>query len=488
VLGTAGDSFLGGDDLDERIVDRMVEQFLAEHRVDLRSNEVSMMRLRAVAEQTKIELSRRSRAVVRIDEIAYGPKGKALDLQIEIRRDEFVKQVADIIDRTFPVCEEAMKYANLTLDGIDDVILVGGTTKIPYVRDQVTKFFNKAPRADVSPEDAVALGAALQARALERVLDAPAAARAPSSGLGGETETVTETETDTDTFTRETERKAERGAHHDVFEVATPKPPPPSGAPVLGRLTKPRPPAPPRRPVPQQVPISPPPSPSTTAQGMGVARPDGHLDLDDVSFTNVATEKDLLDLGIPPEATAAPAPPPARAQAPAAPKPTQTLPMPVLQVPGWPAQSPSAATMPSMQAPSPVVLDVTPRGLGIGTVAGFCEELIRRNSRVPTEMRKMFTTSRDDQDAVRIIVVQGESRRMADNTVIADLRLDGLTRRPRGETSIEVTFMIDANGILQVRARDAQTGRDARASLAILGSVPEEDVSASRDRVQQLRR
>ena len=90
VLGTAGDTFLGGDDLDERLVDRMVEKFLAENRIDLRTNEVSMMRLRAVAEQTKIELSRRSRAVVRVDEIAYGPKGKPLDLQIEITRDEFV--------------------------------------------------------------------------------------------------------------------------------------------------------------------------------------------------------------------------------------------------------------------------------------------------------------------------------------------------------------------------------------------------------------
>ena len=129
-----------------------------------------MMRLRAVAEQTKIELSRRSRAVVRVDEIAYGPSGAPLNLQIEITRDEFVRQVADIIDRTFPVCQEALKLAGLTIGQIDDVILVGGTTKIPYVRDQVSKFFAKAPRTDVNPEDAVAIGAALQATALERIL------------------------------------------------------------------------------------------------------------------------------------------------------------------------------------------------------------------------------------------------------------------------------------------------------------------------------
>ena len=133
-------------------------------------------------------------------------------------------------------------------------------------------------------------------------------------------------------------------------------------------------------------------------------------------------------------------------------------------------------------------MDVTPRGLGIGTVAGFCEELIRRNSRVPTEIRKLFTTSRDSQDSVRIIVCQGESRRLHDNIVIGDLRLENLPPRPRGETSIEVTFMLDASGILQVRARDAQTGKEQRASLDIVGTIPQADIDASRERLQSLRR
>ena len=137
---------------------------------------------------------------------------------------------------------------------------------------------------------------------------------------------------------------------------------------------------------------------------------------------------------------------------------------------------------------SPVVMDVTPRGLGIATVAGFCEELIRRNSRVPTEIRKLFTTSRDHQDAVRIIVCQGESRRLDNNIVIGDLRLEDLPRRPRGETSIEVTFQLDANGILQVRARDAQTGNEQRATLDLVGAMPQQDVDASRERLQALRR
>jgi molecular chaperone DnaK len=139
-------------------------------------------------------------------------------------------------------------------------------------------------------------------------------------------------------------------------------------------------------------------------------------------------------------------------------------------------------------ARSPVVLDVTPRSLGIGTVAGYCEELIRRNSRLPTEMKKTFTTSRDMQELVRIVVCQGESRRLENNTVLGDLVLQGLPLRSRGETSIEVTFTVDISGILQVSARDTQTNTEQRASVDLLGAMPNEDVDAARERLQSLRR
>ncbi|MDQ3338586.1 MAG: Hsp70 family protein [Myxococcota bacterium] len=139
-------------------------------------------------------------------------------------------------------------------------------------------------------------------------------------------------------------------------------------------------------------------------------------------------------------------------------------------------------------ARAPIVLEVTPRGLGIGTVAGFCEELIRRNSRLPAAQKRLFTTSRDAQDLVRIIVCQGESRRMDNNTVIGDLILNNLPPRPRGETSIEVTFELDASGILQVRARDPETGREQSAALDLVGGMAQQDVAASRDRIAALRR
>ena len=136
--------------------------------------------------------------------------------------------------------------------------------------------------------------------------------------------------------------------------------------------------------------------------------------------------------------------------------------------------------------PAPILLEVTPRGLGIATVAGFCEELIRRNSRLPTEIRKLFTTSRDQQELVRIVVCQGESRRLDKNTVIGDLVLQNLPRRPRGETSIEVSFSLDPSGVLHVRARDAQTGTEQRATLDLVGGVAPDDLAASRDRLQRL--
>lgn len=136
----------------------------------------------------------------------------------------------------------------------------------------------------------------------------------------------------------------------------------------------------------------------------------------------------------------------------------------------------------------PTVVEVVPRGLGIGTVGGYCEELIRRNSRVPAETKRMFATSRDQQQTVRIRVCQGESRRIDENAVLGDLVLDKLPARPRGATAIEVTFSVDASGILQVRARDAQTGQEQRASLDLVGTQSPDEVAAARARFADLRR
>jgi molecular chaperone DnaK len=633
VLGTAGDTFLGGDDLDERLVDKMVAKFLAENRFDLRTNEVSMMRLRAVAEQTKIELSRRSRAVVRIDEIAYGPKGKPLNLQIEITRDEFVSQVADIIDRTFPVCQEAMTIAGLGPSDIADVILVGGTTKIPYVRDQVSKFFARAPRTDVNPEEAVAVGAALQANSLERILAKPRTRTSQSvpvqtpsgtfDSIGG-TDSFTDVtsqpqppdllradgslsfSTDQDEVTQTTpatevarvkrptqpraalatpsgdtgysvKRSGVRDHYRgrtgaddneetrpaaenpltstqpggaDPFESRTP---PPNAQP-LARLTRPQPAVDPKKTA-FGVPAGPPPLPRPTGRGAGAAKPPppdapASLDIGGVTFelegttpaapkhqppkrglsavmpaedsltlapdfaaevdtaealaladkmareaSAASTAKGMGKMAPTMQAQAQPPPPPPPVVPTASPQmPTMIAPMPI--APGY-ADDPRRGQQPPQPKPLgpqvaralPTILEVTPRGLGIGTVAGFCEELIRRNERLPATKKKSFTTTaRDKQAVVRIVVCQGESRRLDNNTVIGDLVLANLPPRPRGETTIEVTFVIDASGILQVSARDAATGAEQRASLDLVGGVQPQDVAASRERIQQLRR
>ncbi len=504
VLGTAGDTFLGGDDLDERLVDKMVAKFLAENRLDLRTNEVSMMRLRAVAEQTKIELSRRSRAVVRVDEIAYGPGGKPLNLAIEITREELVSQVADIIDKTFPVCKEALGYAGLGIDGIDDVILVGGTTKIPYVRDQVSKFFSKAPRTDVNPEEAVAAGAALQATSLERILTRSASQRhvvpvrtvhediddPPTQDTSLTDVVVAPSPARTQTQDRpQTEYSLPRTGAREVFEERTPVPQGSSAvpAPAAGAIGRLRPTGAAR--APQRKTPAPTPRPPPTPRRPPATEPEFGGNTEDVETKDWGERDDFRTApGDQFLSHVAPVPEPS---------PMASLPTVVMTPHDLDEPSPSSTvkgfappqTYPVIQPRAmPVVMDVTPRSLGIATVAGFCEELIRRNSRLPAEMVKMFTTSRDLQNAVRIVVCQGESRRLDNNVVIGDLRLEGLPARPRGETSIEVTFSLDASGILQVRARDGQTGREQRASLDLVGGVREQDVSAARDRIQQLRR
>jgi molecular chaperone DnaK len=517
------------------------------------------------------------------------------------------------------------------------VILVGGTTKIPYVRDQVAKFFARAPRTDVSPEDAVAIGAGLQATSLERILKR----KSPSKVTGaqrvpqefyddGNTTQTKETINLDDTDTQSTEpntdvpmpqvgadedsilsllpqtparpvkrptagyeqrrpptappdydRPAARGQHHDRFEERTPPvaAPPVATAPI-GRLTKhgfpvresgesltpppATPPAPPKTTQPKFTATQPaqprtttseraqPPAltPRTTTSEQTRQQPPALTPRQSSTAPSLAAPPPprpsrpptsppagLAPLGpmLPPtsptlivEPPKPPAPPPrfpppepepatrpampmiaahaatmmidpepssaastARGMGPAA---GDTAPMsPATTAPGFvPPQTypvaPQSYPVPQQPIRNPVVLDVTPRGLGVGTVAGYCEELIRRNSRVPTEIRKLFTTSRDAQDTVRIIVCQGESRRLDNNVVIGDLTLGGLPVRPRGETSIEVTFFLDASGILQVKARDAHTGKEQRASLDLVGAMPQAEVQASRERMQSLRR
>ncbi|RYE92008.1 MAG: hypothetical protein EOO75_07645, partial [Myxococcales bacterium] len=189
VLATAGDTFLGGDDIDLAIADRMCELFLREHRYDPRSDVQVFERVRASAEQLKHRLSRDPQTSTELRELAFGPGGRALSSTFSMSRGDLEKLIAPLIERTFAVCRDAMNTAGLTPRDFDQVILVGGSTRIPLVRSRVTEFFGREPLAHVSPDEVVAIGAAIQAMALSshdrRSMPDLSSERAKVSTLGG---------------------------------------------------------------------------------------------------------------------------------------------------------------------------------------------------------------------------------------------------------------------------------------------------------------
>jgi molecular chaperone DnaK len=166
VLATAGNTFLGGDDVDHALADKMADEFLAVHRYDTRTDPAALERLRAAAESLKIQLSNENQARMRVTEVAHGPGGKALDLDFSITRAELERLVAPIVDRTFDVCREALGIARLQPTDFDQVLLVGGSTRIPLVRRRVEEFFKRQALGHISPEEVVAIGAGIQASAL----------------------------------------------------------------------------------------------------------------------------------------------------------------------------------------------------------------------------------------------------------------------------------------------------------------------------------
>jgi molecular chaperone DnaK len=166
VLATAGDSFLGGDDIDLAIAERMSDAFLLKHRWDPRAHPAVFERLRAMAEAIKLELSTGERARVHLRDVAGGAGGTQLDLEFEMARTELDALATPLIERTFAVCEDSLSVAGLSVSSFDNVILVGGSTRIPLVRRRVSDFFGATPLDRVNPEEVVAIGAAIQAAAL----------------------------------------------------------------------------------------------------------------------------------------------------------------------------------------------------------------------------------------------------------------------------------------------------------------------------------
>lgn len=295
VKATNGDTFLGGEDFDMRLVNYLADEFRKDTGIDLRTDKLALQRLKEAAEKAKIELSTVKQTEVNLPFItadATGPK----HLQVKITRSKFEELVEDLIQRTIEPCLNALKDAGLTATEINEVVLVGGMTRMPKVQEVVQKIFGKEPHKGVNPDEVVAVGAAIQAGVLQG----------------------------------------------DV--------------------------------------------------------------------------KDVL------------------------------------------------------------LLDVTPLSLGIETLGGVFTRLIERNTTVPAKKSQTFSTAEDNQSAVTIRVFQGEREMAADNKMLGQFDLMGIPPAPRGVPQIEVTFDIDANGIVNVSAKDKGTGKEQRIQIQASGGLSEADI------------
>ncbi len=296
VKSTNGDTFLGGEDFDMRIVDYLAGEFKKEHSVDLTQDKMALQRLKEAAEKAKIELSSSSQTEINQPFISMGSNGQPLHMVMKLTRAKLESLVADLIKASIKPCQAALKDAGLSTSDIDEVVLVGGMTRMPRVKEEVTKFFGKEPHQGVNPDEVVAMGAAIQAGVLQG----------------------------------------------DVKDV--------------------------------------------------------------------------------------------------------------------------------------VLLDVTPLSLGIETLGGVFTRLIDRNTTIPTKKSQVFSTAEDNQNAVTLRVFQGEREMAADNKILGQFNLEDIPPAPRGMPQIEVTFDIDANGIVSVGAKDKGTGKEQNITIQASGGLSDDDI------------
>jgi len=298
VISTAGDTFLGGEDFDRRIIDWLVFGFEKQHGIDLRKDKMALQRLKDVAEKAKCELSSVKETEINLPFIISTGRNEALHLQTMLTRDKLEELTSDLVERTVEICARTLEEAEIGKNQIEDVILVGGMTRMPRVQQAVAEFFNLEPSKGVHPDEVVALGASIQGAAL-----------------------VSEDE-----------------------------------------------------------------------------------------------KSDIL------------------------------------------------------------LLDVTPHSLGIMIVGGYFHKLIEQNTTVPTSESHVFTTVKDNQTSVKILVLQGESDRAEENELLGEFVLTGLRRAPRGEVEIEVQFHISADGIVSVKAKDLETSLEQSITVTATSGLTEDEI------------
>jgi molecular chaperone DnaK len=478
VLATAGDTFLGGDDLDLAVAERMSEAFLHKHRYDPRADAQAFERLRAAAEAVKMDLSVQDRTTTRLREIAFGVGGAHLDLDFGMTRAELEMLATPLIERTLAVCQEALSIARLPVTAFDKIILVGGSTRIPLVRTRVAQFFGKAPLDRVNPEEVVAIGAAIQASALTDVERRRSIPPAPMPGgprrtypsIPPDPHVAGETQSDEDiTVTASISELLRR------TRSGSAAPAPDSGAsagsvPASGSAGST---------------ANAPAVPRTTTQKMGGPTP-GPAPHGPTGTARLASgPSGTARMPSAPPLPVDGRPPPLHDPAPTLPRPVayadiarssdpNGVPDPLPQARSSQPSDGALQSMPELPPPPaaiaiPVLVDVTPRALVVETVGGYCDVVVQRNAKIPCERTRAFTTSSDNQELVRVRVAQGEDPLFGGNTFLGQVELVGLRAAPRGEVVVQVRFEVDEGGSLRVFATDVATGREAHALLQLVG-------------------
>ena len=479
VLATAGDTTLGGDDIDRVIADSMCIEVLKRYNFDPRTDPVAYGRLRFIAEELKKELSVHPVVKRDLSGIGYTAGGEPIVMPLTITRDELDRIAAPLVERTIAVARQSVEIIGLSPKSFDRVLLVGGSTRMPLVARKVEALFQQSPHLKVNPDEVVALGAAIQAHALNRS-KGPAKRKSAHDQLA----------------------KAQAG-EAAAQRVDVPKAPgmpanmPAQDTPAFIAFSK----------APAVITFSPPPPPPLV----------GSLDEPDHPPPSVTAKPQAPRRGPPPMPGRKPIEgAPARVEhysaPPSGPKPPRSSAAPAApgaSVPpeldfggaiGRPGQSGrSGPDLGAIIADSrggeggpvleldqaafargsavetaqgtPLLIDVTPLSLRVETVGGYSDVLINANSPVPCEKARTFLTASDNQTVVFIRVAQGESSRFAENTRLGELELSGLKPAPRGSVKVLVTFELDADGILNVRAKDKDTDRETKATMRLLGTA-----------------
>jgi molecular chaperone DnaK len=491
VLATAGNTFLGGDDIDLAIAEQMADACLAEHRIDARADPQVFERLRYYAEKLKLELSTATSATIDVPDVGPGAGGKPQRLTFTMDRRSLDALALPIVRRTFEVCGEALGVARLSAKDLDQVVLVGGSTRLPIVRSAVAEYFGRKPLDRINPDEVVAMGAAIQAAALtgpERrrsvIPKPPMPAARESEAAQTSSVPIRNAPSQAPPLPRRRAPAAKGGTldgigPSPVSPFSHPTPAAGIAVPWIG----------------DDEPTQVGPRPASLHERRSDApAPHDTLQLDE--FDDV-TSPDARFAGgrLPklPPVSSTPAPPSAPTQ------PMWELPLELdepplpenafAQPPPTPRGTSRASEPPprSGRPPLPLLIDVTPLSLCVETVSGFRDVVIARNTPVPAEQSRTFVTAQDGQDTVLVRVGQGESERFDENTLLGELELHGLPPAPRGSIRIVVTFALDTNGMLDVRAADEQTGRASSARLRLVGLPDADDVQRMQERHRQHR-